>query len=128
VPGPALLASFEPALVQLGPWREDEDRWVRRAVGVAVHFWAKRSRGAPELGSKAGALLGFLEPVFEDWELDAAKGVGWGLKTLGRHYPDLVADWLVEQVVQRKRRHRALMLRKATTYLSPEQRARVTGG
>jgi hypothetical protein len=66
--------------------------------------------------------------MFEEWELDAAKAVGWGLKTLGRHYPDLVADWLVEQVVRRKRRHRAVVLRKATTYLSEEHRAPLTGG
>jgi hypothetical protein len=49
--------------------------------------------------------------------------VGWGLKTLGRYYPDLMADWLAQQV---GRRHRALMLRKALTYLSDAQRARAT--
>jgi hypothetical protein len=126
VPGPALVSSFEPALVQLGPWRPDGNRWVRRAVGVAVHFWAKRSRGAPELRPQAEALLAFLDPMFSEWEMDAAKGVGWGLKTLGRTYPNLVADWLVEQTVHRGRRHRALMLRKATAYLPDDQRARVT--
>ncbi|MGD9145444.1 MAG: DNA alkylation repair protein, partial [Anaerolineae bacterium] len=128
VPGPALVACFEPTLELIAPWREDEDRWVRRSVGAAVHFWAKRSRGSPELSGQAGALLDFLEPMFEEWELDAAKAVGWGLKTLGRYYPDLVAGWLEEQVVERKRRHRAVVLRKATTYLSEEQRVQVTGG
>jgi hypothetical protein len=54
--------------------------------------------------------------------------VGWGLKTLGRHYPDLVTNWLAEDVRPSQRRHRALMLRKALTYLSEEQRARATGG
>ena len=65
--------------------------------------------------------------MFGEWDVDAVKGVGWGLKTLGKHYPDLVADWLADQVVQRRRRHRTLMLRKALTYLSDEQRARATG-
>jgi hypothetical protein len=128
VPGPALVTDLEPTLELIAPWREDADRWVRRAVGVAAHFWAKRSRGAPELSIQAETLLAFLEPMFEEWELDAAKGVGWGVKTLGRHYPDLVAGWLEEQVVGRKRRHRAVVLRKATTYLSEEQRARVKAG
>jgi hypothetical protein len=128
VPGPALLACFERALELIAPWREDEDRWVRRAMGVAVHFWAKRSRGAPELVSQAGALLAFLEPMFEEWELDAAKSMGWGLKTLGRYYPDLVTRWLEEQVVVRRRRHRAVVLGKAATYLSEEQRARLRAG
>ena len=125
VPGPALVASFEPSLVLLAPWREDANRWVRRTAGVAVHFWAKRSRGAPDLRPRAEALLAFLEPMFWEWEMDAVKGVGWGLKTLGRHYPDLAADWLVVQVVQRQRRHRALMLRKAMTYLPEEQCTRL---
>ena len=126
VPGPALVTDFEPALALLAPWRQDPNRWVRRAVGVSVHFWAKRSRGAAELTAQAEALLASLEPMFEEWDMDAVKGVGWGLKTLGRHYPDLVADWLARQVVQRQRRHRALMLRKAFKFLSDEQRARAT--
>jgi hypothetical protein len=124
VPGPALVSRFQPALELLVPWRADGNAWVRRAVGVAAHFWAKRSRGAADQVAGAQTLLTFLEPMFEEWDVDAVKGVGWGLKTLGRYYPDLVADWLPRQVT---RRHRALMLRKALTYLSDAQRARVTG-
>jgi hypothetical protein len=127
VPGPALVADFEPALALLAPWREDANRWVRRAVGVSVHFWAKRSRGAAECAPQAAALLAFLEPMFGEWDMDAVKGVGWGLKTLGRHYPDRVADWLARQVIPAQRHYRTLMLRKALTYLSDEQRARATG-
>ncbi|UCC64413.1 MAG: DNA alkylation repair protein [Anaerolineae bacterium] len=126
VPGPALVARFQPALALLAPWREDSSRWVRRAVGVGVHFWAKRSRGAAEHAAQVEALLAFLEPMFEEWEMDAVKGVGWGLKTLGKHYPELVADWLAQAVVPGQRGHRTLMLRKALTYLSAEQRARAT--
>ncbi len=124
VPGQALVAHFQPALDLLAPWREDANRWVRRTVGVSVHFWAKRSRGAAEHTAQAEALLAFVEPMFEEWEMDAVKGVGWGLKTLGRHYPGLVADWLAQQM---GRRPRALMLRKALTYLSDEQQAHATG-
>jgi len=119
VAGQALVRHFDPALKLLAPWREDDNPWVRRAVGTGVHFWAKRSRGAVELVSRAKALLAFLEPMFEEWDMIAAKGVGWGLKTLGRRYPGLMADWLPEQV---DRRHRALMLRKAMAGLSEEQR------
>lgn len=127
VPGRALVVHFQPALELLAPWREDADPWVRRAVGTAIHYWAKRSRGAAEHAAQAEALLALLEPMFEEWDIKAVKGVGWGLKTLGRHYPDLMADWLAQQVVHRQRRHRAIMLRKALTYLSDEQRARATG-
>jgi len=127
VPGPALMADFPPAMALLAPWREDANRWVRRAVGVSAHFWAKRSRGAAEHAVQAETLLAFLEPMFEEWDMDAVKGVGWGLKTLGKYYPDLVADWLAQQVAHSQRRHRTLMLRKALTYLSDEQRTRAIG-
>ncbi|MBN1313370.1 MAG: DNA alkylation repair protein [Anaerolineae bacterium] len=122
LPGPALLVDFQPALALLAPWREDGNRWVRRAVGVSVHFWAKRSRGRSELAPQAASLLAFLEPMFTERSIDAVKGVGWGLKTLGKHYPDLMTDWLAEQVARHQGQYRALMLRKAITYLSPEQR------
>jgi len=127
VPGPALVAHFRPALRLLAPWRRDPNRWARRAVGVSVHYWAKRSGGAEERAPQAQALLAFLDPMFEEWEMDAVKGVGWGLKTLGKHYPGLLVDWLREQVAHQRRRHRALLLRKALTYLSDEQRALATG-
>ena len=125
VSGPALVSDFEPALALLAPWREDANRWVRRAVGISAHFWAKRSRGEEEYTAQAESLLAFLDPMFEEWDMDVVKGVGWGLKTLGQYYPHLLTNWLVEQVVHRQRHHRALMLRKPLTYLSEEQRARV---
>jgi len=127
IPGPALLSDFQPTLDLLAPWREHENRWVRRTVGVAAHFWAKRTGGAAEHEAEAQVLLDFLAPLFGEWEIDVVKGVGWGFKTLGRYYPALTAECLAE-LVKREERHRALMLRKALTYLPPEQRARITGG
>lgn len=125
VPGPALLIDFDRALSLLAPWRTDPDRWVRRTAGVAAHFWAKRTHGEAKYGNQVDQLLTFLEPMFEERNVDAIKGVGWGLKTLGRYYPEPVTDWLARQA---GRDPRALMLRKALTFLSPKQRARVTGG
>jgi hypothetical protein len=127
VPGPALVADFWPSLDILSPWRQDTNRWIRRTVGVSVHFWAKRSLGAAERAGRADALLAFLEPMFEERDMDAVKGVGWGLKTLGRSYPQLVAHWLTRQVVHSRRPHRALLLRKSLTFLSDEQRAHIRG-
>lgn len=128
VPGPALLDDFEGTLDRLAPWRGDENRWVRRTVGVAVHFWAKRTRGDAEAMPQARALLAFLEPLFTEQDLDAAKGAGWALKTLGRYYPDVLVEWLGPQLIRHRGAYRAVMLRKALTYLSPAERARVTKG
>ena len=124
VPGPALVEDFDQAVDLLAPWRSDPNRWVRRSVGVAVHLWTKRARGEPALAEQAQNLLAFLEPMFGEWEMDAAKGVGWGLKTLGRYYPAQLTDWLV---TQSGRRHRRLMLRKAVTYLPDTERDRILG-
>lgn len=122
VPGPALAAHFEPCLALLAPWRDDPDHWIRRMVGVAVHYWAKQAKGRPGFQPQVLALLDLLVPMFTERDVEAIKGVGWGLKTLGRYYPDLAADWLIQQAA---RPHRALMMRKAITYLPPESRLRV---
>jgi hypothetical protein len=65
--------------------------------------------------------------MFGEWEMDAVKGVGWGLKTLGKYYPAQATEWLIEQVAHQQRRHRSLMLHKALAHLSEEQRAQVAG-
>jgi 3-methyladenine DNA glycosylase AlkD len=127
VPGPALLHDFSASLVILAAWRNDENRWLRRATGVATHFWAKRARGSTTSIPQARLLLEFLEPVFEESNRDAIKGIGWGIKTLGRYYPNLVTDWLVEQVGRGRRHYSALMLRKAMTYLPEESKTRIAG-
>jgi 3-methyladenine DNA glycosylase AlkD len=124
VPGPALVDDFKPVLKLLRPWRDDENAWVRRTAGVAAHFWAKRSRGDAEHLREARALLEFLAPVFEERDMNAVKGFGWALKTLGRNYPDLLTEWLVEEAPRRPR-HRALMLRKALKFLPEAHRERV---
>jgi len=127
VPGPALVADLPLGLSLVKPWRTDKNRWVRRTVGVGMHVWAKRSRGRPEHRRGAEKILAFLEPMFSERELAAVKGVGWGIKTLGKHYPDLVADWLQQQLTQGTR-CRSVMLRKSLTYLSDDQRARAMRG
>ncbi|MES0360838.1 MAG: DNA alkylation repair protein [Anaerolineales bacterium] len=122
VPGPALVFNVQLALERLTTWRDDPNRWVRRTVGVSVHYWAKKSSGRDEYTASARELLLFLSPMFTEWEMDAAKGVGWGLKTLGKYYPDLVTPWLVEQISDPQHHYRALMLRKAMTYLPDDQK------
>jgi 3-methyladenine DNA glycosylase AlkD len=117
--GPALVTSFEPTLTRLTPWRSHPNRWVRRAIGVGVHVWAKRAKGAAKHLAQMEALLTFLEPLYAEPNIDAIKGIGWGLKTLGRYYPDLVRTWLNQQK-QHQRPARLLMLRKALTYINEQ--------
>ncbi len=124
VPGAALVMDFNRALSILADWRSDPDRWVRKSAGVAIHLWTKRSRGEERHLPKVRRLLAFLAPMFGEQDIDAAKGIGWALKTLGRNYPSTTEPWLVKQV-KGGHGYRALTLRKATTYLSKAARNRV---
>jgi hypothetical protein len=85
----------------------------------------KRSRGDEKYIPQAHGLLEFLAPLFCERDMDAVKGIGWALKTLGKFYPQLTTDWLCETVA-RETNYRALMLTKATTYLNAMQRAQIS--
>jgi hypothetical protein len=124
VPGPLLITNFQESLKVLSAWRVDQNAWVRRAVGVAVHFWAKRTKGAQAHLYHATALLDFLKPMLLEKGFHAAKGVGWGLKTLGRYYPAAAYQWLCQVLLVEKVNPMGVIKRKALTYLPAEmQRA-----
>jgi hypothetical protein len=124
VPGPALMIDFDRAVELIKPWRNDPDRWIRRMVGVAVHYWAKQAHGKDQYCEKVSYLLTLLEPMFSERNIDAVKGIGWGLKTLGRFYPVILVEWLARQNC---RPHTALMMRKAVTFLPDNMKERVMG-
>ena len=122
VPGPAMVADLETTLEIIRPWRDDDNRWIRRMVGVSVHYWAKATRGSKRIENDVESILDFLVPMFTERNYDAVKGIGWGLKTLARYYPDILTDWLI---TQKTRPHTALMMRKAVTFLPAELKERV---
>jgi 3-methyladenine DNA glycosylase AlkD len=122
VTGPALLSDFNQTLKLFSSWRCDSNPWVRRAVGVAVHFWAKRTRGEEPHHNNARILLDFISPLFEEKDMRAAKGVGWGLKTIGRYYPLIAYEWLTNALVVEKRQPLVIVKRKALTYLPDEMK------
>jgi 3-methyladenine DNA glycosylase AlkD len=128
VPGPALLAHFEESLECLASWRADENRWVRRSVGVAGHFWAKRRHGDTQFEAQARQLLDFLSPMLEDRDMDTAKGVGWALKSMGRYYPQIAGAWLEEQLLVQQRKPAAIVKRKALRFLPDEIKKKFQGG
>jgi 3-methyladenine DNA glycosylase AlkD len=119
VPGKALVDHFEETLPILKAYYTEPNLWVKRSVGVAVHYFAKRIRDDRE---KANSLLELLSPYFEEEDTRVVKGIGWGLKTLGRYYPDLVVDFLKSQNGKKPSK---LLLRKATTYLPPDKKEEI---
>jgi len=117
VAGPYLLSNPENALILLSAWRADPNPWVRRVCGVAAHFWAKRSRGENGSTPTAENILRFLLPLLEETDIRAAKGIGWGLKTMGRYYPKITAAWLREQLLDQGKQPLAVVRRKALKFL-----------
>ena len=122
VPGPALVIDVNETLGIIRPWRDDDNRWIRRMLGVSVHNWAKAARGSNQFENDVELILDFLVPMFTERNYDAVKGIGWGLKTLGRYYPDILTGWLN---FQKTRPHTAIMMRKAVTFLPAELKERV---
>ncbi|MCW4016919.1 MAG: DNA alkylation repair protein [Candidatus Bathyarchaeota archaeon] len=70
-------------------------------------------------------LLSLLSLLVDDRRVFVVKGVGWGLKTIGKHQPKLVEEYLRE-VLETKRISK-LMLRKATTYLDDKCKENFVG-
>jgi 3-methyladenine DNA glycosylase AlkD len=110
--GQALVCNFPRAYKYLERMKDHDNRWIRRAVGVAVHYFAKRK---PTATAELRKLLVLLATELGERDYDAIKGIGWGLKTIGKYQPELLTKFLKSAV---KRVHPTkLMLKKATTYL-----------
>src|SRR3972149_3027123 len=107
------LKAFDKTLPWLQKFLEDKSKWVKRSVGVAIHLFSKRVRDAPK---KANKLLNLVEPYIEETQVDVVKGVGWGLKTIGKHHPGILEAFLEEQI-KAHRKISKVMMKKARTYL-----------
>jgi 3-methyladenine DNA glycosylase AlkD len=120
--GEALVCNFPRAYKYLARMRNHDNRWIRRAIGVAVHYFAKRK---PTATAELRMLLVLLAPRLGERDYDAIKGIGWGLKTIGKYQPQLLTKFLENHV---KRVHPTkLMLKKATTYLPARTKQRLIG-
>jgi len=118
--GQALVAHFDSTLTILEQMTSIEDQWVRRSIGVAVHFFAKRR---PKDVERMMRLLSLLSLLIEDKRVNIVKGVGWGLKTIGKYQPKLVEEYLQETI--KMKRISKLMLRKAATYLDEKTKEKL---
>ncbi|MBU6997336.1 MAG: DNA alkylation repair protein [Theionarchaea archaeon] len=119
--GYAVVDNFDEMLPWLERFLDDENRWVRRSAGVAIHFFSKRVVDQP---GKTTKLLHVLAPHLAEKRIEAVKGIGWGLKTIGKHHPDLLVTFLASQS-EKKRKISRLLIRKAVTYLEEEKKKEV---
>ena len=119
--GYAVVDYFDKTLSWLEKFLNDECTWVKRSVGVAIHFFSKRVLNQPE---KTRMLLNIIEPHIEEKEINVVKGIGWGLKTIGRYHPDILMEFLENQLELEKNISR-VMMRKALTYLEKDKKAKI---
>lgn len=119
--GHALVGYFNKTLPLLRKFLEDENRWIRRSTGVAIHFFSKRVLDEPE---KTKELLKLVEPHIEERQIDVVKGIGWGLKTIGKYHPDILTEFLKNQLTLGKHISK-LMMKKAITYLDKNKKLEV---
>ncbi|MBU7016143.1 MAG: DNA alkylation repair protein [Theionarchaea archaeon] len=61
--GHALVNSFDKSLPWFKKFLNDENKWVKRSVGAAIHFFSKRVIDQPE---KTQLLLDLTEPHIEE--------------------------------------------------------------
>ena len=118
--GQALVKHFKPTVAILEEMTSLEEQEVRRSIGVGVHFFAKRK---PKDTENMKKLLSVLSNLVGDRRVFVVKGVGWGLKTIGRYQPDLIVEYLQETLQTTK--ISKLMLRKATKYLDNETKEKM---
>ena len=93
----------------------DDNYWIKRSVGVAAHFFAKRCTGDKRDDKKAADILELLTPQICERDIRILKGIGWGLKTFGRYYPELLVPYMKKQISTKK--ISAVIIRKCVTYL-----------
>ncbi len=93
-------------------WARDEDFWVRRTAMLALLPRLRRgTEGWEEFTAYADAML-------EEKEFFIQKAIGWILREVSKHSPDLVAEWLRP----RARIASAVTMREALKYLPKHQK------
>ncbi len=119
--GYALIDYFDETLLVFKKFLKDENKWVRRSVGVAIHFFSKRVLDDPQ---KTKKLLKLVEPYIEEKQIDVVKGIGWGLKTIGKYHSKIASEFLIKQIKGGKKLS-GTMKRKALEKLEKKDREKV---
>ncbi len=108
---PVLDMSEEPHITR-SRWAADEDFWVRRTAMLALLPRLRRATlGWDEFSGYADAML-------EEEEFFIRKTIGWVLREVSKHSPELVAEWLEPRAA----RASAVTMREAIKYLPDESR------
>jgi len=118
--GYAIINHYDKTQTFFRNYTLDDNHWVKRSVGVAAHFFAKKCRDTKRDDKKAAEILTLLDTQISERDIRIIKGIGWGLKTLGRYYPELLVPYIKTQIMSK--RISAVIIRKSVTYLDKNQK------
>lgn len=107
-----MLSGVDGAAAIRERWSRDEDFWVRRAAMLALLPSLRRDRdGWQEFAGYADAMLG-------EEEFFIRKAIGWVLREVSKHSPELVFEWMEPRAVNAS----SVTMREAVKYLPADQR------
>ena len=110
-----VLSEIDDAVPIRSGWVEDDDFWVRRTAMLALLPGLRRgTEGWVEFTEYADSMLG-------EKEFFIQKAIGWVLREVSKHSPDLVADWLRPRATIAS----SVTMREAIKYLPENDRTRL---
>ena len=83
-----VLSEIERCGIDTLRWAEDDDFWVRRTAMLALLPGLRRSTEG------WGEFTEYADSMLEEKEFFIQKAIGWNLREVSKHSPDLVAGWL----------------------------------
>ena len=69
-------------------WADDQDFWMRRTAMLALLPGLRRGTGGWD------EFIDYADTMLEEKEFFIQKAIGWILREVSKHSPDLVAEWL----------------------------------
>ncbi|PLS22132.1 DNA alkylation repair protein [Neptunicoccus cionae] len=75
-------------------WTQDENLWVRRAAMVITLPWTKSTHPKPEELAQRERILGWAAGYVNDPEWFIQKSVSWWLRSLSKHDPERVRQFM----------------------------------
>ena len=121
--GQAMIHHFDKTRILFQEFINDDNHWVKRSVGVAAHVFAKKCRDDKRDDAKAAEILELLNTQICERDIRILKGIGWGFKTFGRYYPELLIPNIKAQIGTK--RISAVIIRKCVTYLDDVSREEI---
>jgi 3-methyladenine DNA glycosylase AlkD len=99
VMGYALLTMPEETIPVLRSFAGNEDKWIVRCIGVAVHYAIKKGL----LKVHVDKVFGLLLSLSSTTEFHTKKGIGWAAKTTAKFHPEIIEKYKDEIAAQQTR-------------------------